>query len=186
MSKRNIGRVAIVLRGEYDPTAEYEALDAVTYKGSCFILKRSCTGITPEPGDYYMLAASKGKTPIKGEDYFTSEDIRVLISNLENEGLFANKKHSHSASDVKVTVTIGETQMDVLLSNYLADTILPMIQSRLLLKGGTMEGAINMGANSITNLAAPTADADAATKEYVDNAISAAISSLLDGSEVEY
>ena len=186
MSKQNIGRVAIVLRGEYDPTAEYEALDAVAYKGSCFILKRSCTGITPEPGDYYMLAASKGYTPIKGEDYFTSEDIRVLISNIENEGLFAEKEHSHSASDVKVTVTIGETQMEVLLSNYLADTILPMIQSRLLLKGGTMTGSINMGGNSITNLAAPTADADAATKEYVDNAISAAISSLLDGSEVEY
>lgn len=178
MSKRNIGRVAIVLRGEYDPTAEYEVLDAVTYKGSCFILKRSCTGITPEPGDYYMLAASKGYTPIKGEDYFTSEDIRALISNIVNEGLFAEMEHSHSASDVKVTVTIGETQMEVLLSNYLADTILPMIQSRLLLSGGTMTGSINMGGNSITNLAAPTADADAATKKYVDNAISAAISSL--------
>ena len=186
MSKRNIGRVAIVLRGEYDPTAEYEALDAVTYKGSCFILKRSCTGITPEPGDYYMLAASKGETPIKGKDYFTSEDIRALISNIENEGLFAEREHSHSASDVKVTVTIGETQMEVLLSNYLADTILPMIQSRLLLSGGTMTGPINMGDNSITNLAAPTADADAATKNYVDNAISGAISSLLDGSEVQY
>ena len=186
MSKRNIGRVALVLRGEYAQTAEYEALDVVTYKGSSFIVKRRCTGITPESGDYYMLAASKGYTPIKGEDYFTSEDIRALISNIENEGLFAGKEHSHSASDVKVTVTIGETQMEALLSNYLADTILPMIQSRLLLKGGTMTGAINMGANSITNLAAPTADADAATKKYVDNAISAAISSLLDGSEVQY
>ena len=89
----------------------------------------------------------------------------------------AQKEHSHSASDVKMTVTNGEMQMDVPLSNYLTDTILPMIQSRLLLKGGTMSGAINMGANSITNLAAPTDDADAATKKYVDNAISAAISS---------
>ena len=91
MSKRNIGRVALVLRGEYAQTAEYEALDVVTYKGSSFIVKRRCTGITPEPGDYYMLAASKGKTPIKGEDYFTSEDIRVLISDVENEGLFAER-----------------------------------------------------------------------------------------------
>lgn len=98
----------------------------------------------------------------------------------------AQKEHSHSASDVKMAVTIDEAQTEVPLSNYLADTILPMIQSRLLLKGGTMTGAINMGANSITNLAAPTADADAATKNYVDNAISEAISSLLDGSEVQY
>lgn len=178
MSKRNIGRVALVLRGEYAQTAEYEALDVVTDKGSCFIVKRSCTGITPESGNYYMLAASKGDTPVKGEDYFTTEDIKALISDLENEGLFAEKEHSHSASDVIVTVTINEMQMNVLLSNYLTDTILPMIQSRLLLGGGTMKGAINMGANSITNLAAPTDDADAATKKYVDEAIAAAVSNI--------
>ena len=35
--------------------------------------------------------------------------------------------------------------------------------------GGTMTGAINMGSNKITNLATPTADADAATKKYVDD-----------------
>ena len=33
--------------------------------------------------------------------------------------------------------------------------------------GGTMEGAINMGSNKITNLATPTDDADAATRKYV-------------------
>ena len=84
----------------------------------------------------------------------------------------AQKEHSHSASDVEMAVTIGGMQIEVPLSNYLTDTILPMIQSRLLLEGGTMSGAINMGANSITNLAAPTDDADAATKKYVDEAIS--------------
>ena len=42
---------------------------------------------------------------------------------------------------------------------------------RLLLAGGTMSGAIAMGANKITGLASPTADADAATKKYVDDLI---------------
>lgn len=37
--------------------------------------------------------------------------------------------------------------------------------------GGTMHGAINMDGNKITNLPAPADLADAATKEYVDNAI---------------
>ena len=37
------------------------------------------------------------------------------------------------------------------------------------LAGGTMTGSINMGGQQITNLAAPTASAHAATKEYVDN-----------------
>lgn len=44
--------------------------------------------------------------------------------------------------------------------------------------GGSMTGDIDMGANSITNLATPTNDTDAATKKYVDDAIAAAIASL--------
>lgn len=35
--------------------------------------------------------------------------------------------------------------------------------------GGTMSGDINMGGQAITNLATPAADADAATKKYVDD-----------------
>lgn len=37
--------------------------------------------------------------------------------------------------------------------------------------GGTMQGSINMGNHAITNVGSPTADKDAATKEYVDTAI---------------
>ena len=42
--------------------------------------------------------------------------------------------------------------------------------------GGTMSGAINMGSKKITNLASPTNNADAARKDYVDNAVSGATS----------
>lgn len=42
--------------------------------------------------------------------------------------------------------------------------------------GDTMSGALNMGSKKITSLAAPTADADASTKKYVDDAKSSAIS----------
>lgn len=40
------------------------------------------------------------------------------------------------------------------------------------LAGGTMSGTIDMGGNTISNLPVPTAPAQAATKGYVDNAIS--------------
>nr|DAT89020.1 MAG TPA: tail fiber-like protein [Caudoviricetes sp.] len=43
------------------------------------------------------------------------------------------------------------------------------------IKGGTMQGAINMGGFSISNLPSPSANADAATKKYVDDAISGGI-----------
>lgn len=37
--------------------------------------------------------------------------------------------------------------------------------------GDTMSGDLNMGGNTVTGLAAPTADSDAATKQYVDDAV---------------
>lgn len=47
-------------------------------------------------------------------------------------------------------------------NKYIEDTFLKKA-------GGTMSGAINMGSKKITNLATPTADADASTKKYVDD-----------------
>lgn len=41
-------------------------------------------------------------------------------------------------------------------------------------KGGTMTGAIDMGSKKISNLAAPTNNADAATKSYVDGKVAGA------------
>jgi len=51
------------------------------------------------------------------------------------------------------------------------DDISDISDDYLAKSGGTMSGAINMGSNKITSLGAPTADTDAATKKYVDDAI---------------
>jgi hypothetical protein len=47
--------------------------------------------------------------------------------------------------------------------------------AKLSLTGGTMSGAIAMDSNKITGLDTPTADADAATKAYVDTSVDAAV-----------
>lgn len=46
------------------------------------------------------------------------------------------------------------------------------LQSYLQLKGGTMQGSLNMGGFSLTNLEAPVDASDAATKQYVDSQMS--------------
>lgn len=46
---------------------------------------------------------------------------------------------------------------------------------KLDLAGGTMSGAIDMGGFGVTNLVGPSADQDAATKKYVDDAVSGAL-----------
>lgn len=57
-------------------------------------------------------------------------------------------------------------------------------KNALHLNGGTMSGAIDMNSSGINNLAAPTSDLDAATKKYVDDAISAAVENLVTTSQL--
>ena len=60
------------------------------------------------------------------------------------------------------------------------------IGNKLPLAGGSMSGAIAMGTNKITGLGTPTANADAATKDYVDGretAITTAYQSYADTAE---
>jgi len=50
-------------------------------------------------------------------------------------------------------------------------TITNSIAAKLPLAGGTLTGDINAGGNTVTNLATPSANSDAATKAYVDTGV---------------
>lgn len=56
--------------------------------------------------------------------------------------------------------------------NDLTDALVTLINGSLQRSGGTMSGNIAMGGNSITGLAAPSANTDAATKKYADDLVS--------------
>lgn len=60
MHNQDLGRVAVVARGTYDPSAEYERLDAVSYNGSSYLVRKHCQGVEPAEGEYYMLMAKAG------------------------------------------------------------------------------------------------------------------------------
>lgn len=60
MHNQDLGRVAVVARGAYDPSAEYERLDAVSYNGSSYLVRKHCQGVEPAEGEYYMLMAKAG------------------------------------------------------------------------------------------------------------------------------
>lgn len=57
MVNQDLGRVCVVPRGAYDPEAAYTRLDAVSYNGSCYMVRKNCQGVTPAEGEYYMLMA---------------------------------------------------------------------------------------------------------------------------------
>jgi len=66
------------------------------------------------------------------------------------------------------TPNIGMTPASSVSAGYLTASDYVGFSNTLSKSGGTMTGAINMGANTLTNLAAPAAASDGATKAYVD------------------
>ena len=99
MAKTNIGRVSIVLAGEYSSLIEYKRLTAVSYQGSMYISRTKCLGIEPTNEEYWFKAADKGgkgdtgQTGPAGKDfsiYKTYPSISAMQADVNNvpEGSF--------------------------------------------------------------------------------------------------
>lgn len=99
MAKTNIGRVSIVLAGEYSSLIEYKRLTAVSYQGSMYISRTKCLGIEPTNESYWFKAADKGgkgdtgQTGPAGKDfsiYKTYPSISAMQADVNNvpEGSF--------------------------------------------------------------------------------------------------
>lgn len=86
---------------------------------------------------------------------------------------YADDPEQTTSNSTMSSLSDGTNTFDVLDKNALH------------VSGGTMSGAIDMGANSITNLSAPADNTDAATKKYVDDAIATAIASLATTEQVD-
>ena len=62
MATTNLGRVAIVAQGEYNPTTQYEKLDIVRYVGASYLVLRAVKGVVPTDGADYSLLAGRGES----------------------------------------------------------------------------------------------------------------------------
>ena len=86
MAKTKIGKVKILLKGEYNADTQYIRLDGVTYNGSFYICKQDCQGINVDNQEYWQLAAEKGDKPINGVDYNTEEEKAEFKKEIISEG----------------------------------------------------------------------------------------------------
>ena len=96
----------------------------------------------------------------------------------------SNRLSALTASVTALQQTVQSIQEDITnletSVNNLSTTVTNIINGTevipyLPLKGGTMNGDINMANNTITNVPTPTANADVVNKKYVDDAISGSI-----------
>lgn len=85
----------------------------------------------------------------------------------------ATTKSSAALANAK---NYSDTNTLVRAKSYADNVAFSAASGKVSKTGDTMSGALNMGSKKITSLATPTADADASTKKYVDDAKSAAIS----------
>ena len=99
-----------------------------------------------------------------------TSDIPTAVSDLTNDSGYITG-YTVTQSDVtthQAALSITESQISD-LGTYLTASD---ITGKLNLSGGTMSGAIAMGANAITGMADPSSAQDAATKAYVDSQVS--------------
>lgn len=61
MATTNLGRVAIIPKGDYDSSAKYDPLDLVRYQGSTYLVLAAVSGEPPSAtNEKYMLIAQDG------------------------------------------------------------------------------------------------------------------------------
>lgn len=128
-------------------------------------------------------------TPTENSDAATKSYVDEVIANVEQNptfegnitldggtvtGLGAPTNDSDAANKGYVDTAVDGVNSDInQINTDIANiengtTALPYLKTA----GGTMSGAIAMGGSKVTGLGAPTDGGDAATKTYVDNAIS--------------
>lgn len=66
MPKTDLGQVSIVPMGEYDPSTQYDRLDAVQYQGSGYLSLKTQTGVMPADGEDWMLLVAQGDKGVSG------------------------------------------------------------------------------------------------------------------------
>lgn len=91
-TKQVLGKVLIVMRGEYDNEETYERLDVVTYNGSSYIAKKETIGNLPTDNSFWSILAKKGDSyeinkddleKVKGEvANIIKPDLQKTIQNI--------------------------------------------------------------------------------------------------------
>lgn len=99
MAKTKIGKVMILLKGDYDSSAQYIRLDAVKYQGSLYIARKDNVGIAPTNTEYWQLSAEKGDKPINGVDYNTEAEKEEFKEIIIADGKEAIDNYAESKKD---------------------------------------------------------------------------------------
>ena len=79
------GKVAIVPKGAWNSTTNYEKLNAVTYNNKLFIAKKASIGVEPEDGDTWMFGVQSLDQEQFDELSSELDELSSALDQLEND-----------------------------------------------------------------------------------------------------
>lgn len=110
MVVQNLGRVGLVLKGDWSATTQYEKLDVIAYDGNSWVAKRSNKNVTPNTTN--------------------SDDWQLISNNADLVSTVQGYKNDAAASAAAAasSAALGEDAVDAIAPAY-ADLTFPVAKS---------------------------------------------------------
>ncbi len=141
-----------------------------TMTGSIEMSGQSVTGLATPTAD--TDAANKSYVDAQVSDAISS------LSTVEAAEIAQETAEAAQAAADTAQAAADTAQAAATTAQAAAEAAQETADGALMKTGGTMTGSIDMGEQSITNLASPSDDSDAVTKSYVDSKITTVASSV--------
>lgn len=97
MATQNLGRVGLVLKGEWDSSTAYTALDVVSHDGNAWAAKQNSTNVEPTTGnsDFWQL-------------FSNNADLVATVQGLKEDAANSATAAAASAADAESSAQYGE------------------------------------------------------------------------------
>lgn len=113
MSTQILGKVSVILKGEYNASTTYVKLDIITYQGESYIAKTTTVGNLPTNTEYWDKLAEKGYTPIKGTDYWTASEQSDIVNSAKTG---VETEIQPTLTEIGNTASSADTKADTAIS----------------------------------------------------------------------
>lgn len=107
MATQNLGRVGLVLKGEWDSATAYTALDVVSHDGNAWAAKQNSTNVEPTTGnsDFWQL-------------FSNNADLVATVQGLKEDAANSATSAAASAADAEASAQYGEDAFNAIAHTF--------------------------------------------------------------------
>lgn len=107
MATQNLGRVGLVLKGEWDSATAYTALDVVSHDGNAWAAKQNSTNVEPTTGnsDFWQL-------------FSNNADLVATVQGLKEDAANSATAAAASAADAEASAQYGEDAFNAIAHTF--------------------------------------------------------------------